>query len=529
MGQKQSTLTKEGYTLERETEHGYVVTKDGEKFLIITNIKGSKNVELIQEMNTLKDTGHPHIMSIKETFKDEALNDYVVTEYCEGGTLAEKMREKSFKEPEALSMIAEVCMALRSMHEKNVLHKHLTPQNIFLTEFGKVCLGGFCKVKEKYYILLNEGVWYQAPEVFTNQTYDAKSEVWSLGCILYELCTQKSAFSAENTVDLVSKFSCGSGPHLDDEFSEEFRELLSAMFQKDPNSRPTACEILERHITLTCIFNKCKTTAEYLQTQLVKLKAVADNLERVHTGTTIGSLAGGVVGAAGGIATIVGLALSPFTMGASLIVTGTGVAVSVAGGVTAGASNITNMVTQSSDRKAVRRIIKEFEEKVNALATWLQEIGRSLVTMKKCLPANITRDEGSSFKEDNQAKAAVRLGKGLGTVTELFRHLRVANIGKIAGQASRSVRVAEVATGALSGLFVAVDIFFIAVDAKEIHNIRQTQEDGETSSEIMKFVLSIRKSAKELQEVLDEFKETISSVKFLDDKSELEWDCSVSQ
>uniref|UniRef100_A0A3B3VCH8 Uncharacterized protein n=1 Tax=Poecilia latipinna TaxID=48699 RepID=A0A3B3VCH8_9TELE len=188
---------------------------------------------------------------------------------------------------------------------------------------------------------------------------------------------------------------------------------------------------------------KCQTAVEDLQEKLERLRALADGLERVHEGTTIGSLAGGVIGAVGGITSIVGLVLAPFTLGASLIVTGVGVGVGVVGGVTAGASNITNMVNQSSDRKAVRSIIKEIEKKISA---------------------------------ENLRRVGVRAGRGLGGIAELVRLVRVANIGQLAAQTSRAVRVAEVATGVLSGLFVAVDIFFIAMDAKEIHHIKEARE-----------------------------------------------------
>uniref|UniRef100_A0A3Q3IFM1 Uncharacterized protein n=1 Tax=Monopterus albus TaxID=43700 RepID=A0A3Q3IFM1_MONAL len=205
---------------------------------------------------------------------------------------------------------------------------------------------------------------------------------------------------------------------------------------------------------------KYKTTVEHLQDKLTKLRTVADDLERVHQRATIGSLAGSVIGAMGGITAVVGLILAPFTLGASLIVTGVGVGVSTLGGVAAGASNITNMVNQSSDRKAVRSIIKEFEEKINAVVTWLQEICNT----------------------DNLARLGLRAGRGLGAIPELIRLVQVVNIGKIAAQATRAVRVAEAVTGVLSALFLAVDIFFIAVDAKEIHHIRQAKAAEERTN-----------------------------------------------
>ncbi len=196
-----------------------------------------------------------------------------------------------------------------------------------------------------------------------------------------------------------------------------------------------------------------------LQTKLDNLRKVAEGLERVHKGTTIGSLAGGVLGAVGGVTSIVGLILAPFTLGASLIVTGVGVGVGALGGVTAGASNITKMANESSDRKAVRSIIEEFKEKTEAVVTWLQEIGNSLQTINNRFDlADPSESQNSSLNQNKLISLGYRAGKGLGGIAELVRLARVINIGKIAAQTSRVVRVAEVATGVISGVFVAVDI-----------------------------------------------------------------------
>uniref|UniRef100_A0A3Q2Q2H9 Uncharacterized protein n=2 Tax=Fundulus heteroclitus TaxID=8078 RepID=A0A3Q2Q2H9_FUNHE len=354
----------------------------------------------------------------------------------------------------------------------------------------------------------------------------------------------------------------------------ELCDLLGDLLNKEPDARPTAGEILRRPIIMRFLRKKCQTTVEELQTKLGKLRALADALERVHEGTTIGSLTGGVIGAVGGITSIVGLVLAPFTLGASLIVTGVGVGVGAVGGVTAGASNITNMVNQSSDRKAVRSIIKEIEQKVSAVVSWLLEINNGLQTIRSQCPQTPGTD--SKLTEENLRMAGCRAGKGLGGIAELIRLVSVVNIGKIAAQASRAVRVAEVATGVLSGLFVAVDLFFIAMDAKEIHHIREAREaemrnerpstsesetggtmsssdeatllsnslmqesDGsesdfrfgaqgassppaEIKSEIMKFVQTVREAADNLKQVLDELKNIILSITLFHEENELEW------
>lgn len=310
------------------------------------------------------------------------------------------------------------------------------------------------------------------------------------------------------------------------------------------------------------MLDQSEQTVVELQESLQKLRALADGLESWHFGTTVGSLTGGVIGAAGGITSIVGLILAPFTLGASLIVTGVGVGVAVAGGATAGISNITNMVSQTSDRRVVKNIIREFQEKMNSVVLSLQHICEGL----DALNLSVSDEDGSPQRTGttgSMAKVGIRMGRGLGAIPELVRLAQVANFGKLAAQTARAVRVVEVATGIFSAFFLAVDAYFIAVDAKEIHNIRQTRaematvsedpvrlrmletprdtrdawetpdadtvelreansmtelqpveagERPEVKSETMKFVLQIRETASQLQESLDELSDIITFI-----------------
>ncbi|KAM8732987.1 uncharacterized protein AB9X84_024890 [Acanthopagrus schlegelii] len=584
MGSEQSTLQKKGFRPENETRYPIVATKGDEKFFIkkIDLLQTSGNADqALNEIEILTTTSHPHIVSFKDSFR-ERNTYYVVMDYCQGGSLASKIRaSRPPQEFEVLSWIVEITIALKTMHEKGLVHKHLTPENVLLTEYGTVRLGESGKIYENSKQTQptgsdqSEKISFLAPEVFTDGVYDAKSDIWSMGCILYELSTQHSAFSAETSVKLIPKIIGGPYPSLPEQFSPELCKLLSDIFNKDPQSRPTVQEILGCPMMISCLSGKSKRAVKDLQTKLDNLRKVADGLERVHQGTTIGSLAGGVIGVAGGITSIVGVILAPFTLGASLIVTGVGVGVGVAGGLTASVSNITNMVNQSSDRKAVRSIIKEFKERINAVVTWLQEITNSLEAMKhKCDSADTLYMKGNQLNKDNLARLGSRAGRGLGGIAELVRLIQVMNIGRIAAQTSKAVRAAEVATGVLSGLFLAVDIFFIAMDAKELHHIRQAKaaeeraeeraEDRDTSesmsetetsdfastsdqdalvassmmqevppqpqnqasqndtqirSEIMKFVRSIRQAADELQRVLDELETITSSIPSLHSES----------
>ncbi|XP_016525035.1 caM kinase-like vesicle-associated protein [Poecilia formosa] len=584
MGKEQSKLAKEGYVTTTETESGITATKDDDTYFIkmirLPELSRQAHAALMSEIEVLRQTNHPHLINISNSFKDENQDIYyVIMKEYQGGNLADvigKNPEEPPQECEVLSWIVEICLALKAIHEACLLHKDLIPKNILVSEFGLVHLGGFGNIHEssKGQSATNSDPTINnlAPEVFTGGTYDAKSDIWSLGCILYELCTRQKAFFAETTIKIMPKIISGEYPPLPSYFSFELCDLLSDLLKKEPEKRPTASEILLRPIIIRCLRTKCQTAVEDLQEKLERLRALADGLERVHEGTTIGSLAGGVIGAVGGITSIVGLVLAPFTLGASLIVTGVGVGVGVAGGVTAGASNITNMVNQSSDRKAVRSIIKEIEKKISAVVTWLLEINSSLQAINSQCPQTPGTD--STFTEENLRRVGVRAGRGLGGIAELVRLVRVANIGQLAAQTSRAVRVAEVATGVLSGLFVAVDIFFIAMDAKEIHHIKEAREaerrieppsapesesgdsvsvsdqatllsnslmqesnnvesdrmaveasspPAEIKSEIMKFVKSVREAAHNLEQVLGDLATIISSIPLFQEDNDLEW------
>ncbi|XP_034146586.1 serine/threonine-protein kinase Nek4-like [Esox lucius] len=526
MGKTQSVLENKGYTIQEEEENGVIaIDKEGDRF-VVKEIKLEKSKTsdfnsdaqyLLSEMSTLLQISHPHIANYRNSFQD-GNSYYVVMDHCEGGDLSQKIRERRetrtpFSEEQIMDWLVKICMAIKCVHDKGLLHRDLRPQNIFLTQFGTLRLGNFGRLTEISGKGSSKNAAYLGPEALNSEIYNTKSDIWSLGCVLYEMCMLQSAFTAENR------------KKLPESFSHELRDLLCDIFQQDPSIRPSAGEILAKHFIISFLTKKNATTVKELQTNLDNLRALADGLERVHQGTTIGSLTGGVIGAVGGITSIVGLILAPFTLGASLIVTGVGVGVAVAGGATAGVSNITNMVNQSTDRKAIKSIIKEFQEKMNSVVVSLTDIAEGL----EMLSGSGSFDAGS---DNLLPRAGARVGRGLGAIPELIRLVQVANIGRVAAQAARAVRVAEVATGVFSGFFVALDLYFIAVDAKEIHNIRQAKANRqslnpeceelvpepkpEVQSETMKFIQTIRQTADQLQESLNELRDVISFIPKID-------------
>ncbi|XP_048039559.1 serine/threonine-protein kinase PLK4-like [Megalobrama amblycephala] len=545
MGSNLSALKDHGYTLVSEKENKILVKNEGGDQFVIKKLSTNQG-----ESDFLLQLNHPHIIQHKEIITDSDCA-YLVMEHCEGGDLAEKIKNKkegklTFSENEILDWIVKICMALKYLHDQWILHKNPQPESIFFSEFGTIRLGEFGVIHQwitEEQTAGNKPSSYVAPEILNDRPYDEKTEIWSLGCVIYELCMLKCAFPAILTVETVKKILTSSYEALPETFSEDLRQLVTDTLQADPASRPSVSEILTRPFIINYLCEKNMQTIRTLYRTLEQLRALADDLERVHFNTTVGSLTGGVVGLAGGITSIVGLILSPFTLGASLIVTGVGIGTAVAGGVTSGVSNITNMVNQRTNRQKIKTIIKEFQEKMMSTVCCIQNIQIAMETLQNQFS---TSNESFSNAQAG-ANAGVRIGRGLGGIPEILRIIEVVNVGKVAAQAARAVRVAEAATGVLSALFVAVDVFFVFLDSREIHNIRQdyalresqresestsnqtTGSTGQTSehseatnllpadaqqaeelkSETMKFVTKIKQTTEELQAILDTLRDAI--------------------
>ncbi|XP_022450571.1 serine/threonine-protein kinase Nek1 isoform X4 [Delphinapterus leucas] len=150
-----------------------------------------------------------------------------------------------------LDWFVQICLALKHVHDRKILHRDIKSQNIFLTKDGTIQLGdfGIARVLNSTVELVRTCIgtpYYLSPEICENKPYNNKSDIWALGCVLYEMCTLKHAFEAGNMKNLVLKIISGSFPPVSLHYSYDLRSLISQLFKRNPRDRPSVNSILEK-------------------------------------------------------------------------------------------------------------------------------------------------------------------------------------------------------------------------------------------------------------------------------------------
>ncbi|XP_041752984.1 uncharacterized protein LOC121581553 isoform X1 [Coregonus clupeaformis] len=218
------------------------------------------------------------------------------------------------------------------------------------------------------------------------------------------------------------------------------------------------------------VFNKLfSERAESLWQHVINLNSIADALDCFNKKTKIAQITGGSTSAVGGVCTIVGLALAPVTMGASLIVTAVGLSVATAGGLTSAGAGLSNTVNNSMDRKKVEAIVVDYQEKMTDINKCMLFIKQGIESLRRF---DLLKMKKHAYNRDfpglnNIYEDGAMAGKAiLINANEIMRVVQIANVA--GSTAARAVQIASMATGVLTGLFVGMDIYFVAKDSKEL-------------------------------------------------------------
>lgn len=205
-----------------------------------------------QEAKLLSKLKHPNIVTYKDSFQGKDGYLHIAMQFCEGGDLYTKLKEQKgvpLEERQVVEWFVQIAMALQYMHERNILHRDLKTQNIFLTKSKIIKVGdlGIARVLESSSDMATTLIgtpYYMSPELFSNKPYNHKSDVWALGCCVYEMATLKHAFNAKDMNSLVYKILKGKMPLMPKQYSPELIQIIKNMLHQEPEKRPSVNRIL---------------------------------------------------------------------------------------------------------------------------------------------------------------------------------------------------------------------------------------------------------------------------------------------
>ncbi|XP_043107639.1 serine/threonine-protein kinase Nek4 isoform X2 [Puntigrus tetrazona] len=207
-----------------------------------------------QEAQLLSQLKHPNIVTYRESWEGEDCQLYIVMGFCEGGDLYHRLKQQKgelLPERQVVEWFVQIAMALQYLHEKHILHRDLKTQNIFLTKTNIIKVGdlGIARVLESQNDMASTLIgtpYYMSPELFSNKPYNYKSDVWALGCCVYEMSTLKHAFNAKDMNSLVYRIVEGKLPQMPSKYDPQLGELIKRMLCKKPEDRPDVKHILRQ-------------------------------------------------------------------------------------------------------------------------------------------------------------------------------------------------------------------------------------------------------------------------------------------
>ncbi|NXX36803.1 STK36 kinase, partial [Nicator chloris] len=207
--------------------------------------KELKNLQ--REIEIVRDLHHPNIIQMLDSF-ETAKEVVVVTDYAEGELFQILEDDGTLPEDQVQAIAAQLISALYYLHSHRILHRDMKPQNILLGKDGvvKLCDFGFARAMSIHTMVLTsiKGTpLYMSPELVEERPYDHTADLWSVGCILYELFVGTPPFYTNSIFQLVSLI-IKDPVKWPMTMSPVFKSFLQGLLMKDPHQRLSWPELL---------------------------------------------------------------------------------------------------------------------------------------------------------------------------------------------------------------------------------------------------------------------------------------------
>ena len=245
----------------------YKVKKDSsDKTYVLKNIPVSEEdyssmKEILNESSILSTCDNIYVVKYYDSFFYCGTFN-IITEFCPYGDLfgyIKFYKERGSKIEEKIIWIIfiQLSLGLSYLHHKKILHRDIKTKNIFIKNNLTVKIGDFGIAKilnstSSYAHTFIGTPYYISPELCKDQPYNDKSDVWSLGCVLYELCTLNHPFEGGTQVEIYEKIMTQKFKAISPDYSLELRKMVDLLLEKDEKKRPKMKDILK----MKCVIDR---------------------------------------------------------------------------------------------------------------------------------------------------------------------------------------------------------------------------------------------------------------------------------
>ena len=281
----------------------------GSVYLVKRNIDGQeyamKRVKIIQldekekenalnEIRILASLNHKNIIGYNEAFFDEITRTLnIVMEYANDGDLSKKIKYNLkngliFREDVIWDYLIQILEGINYLHENKIMHRDLKSANLFLMKDGTIKIGDLnvSKISEMGIAYTQIGTpYYASPEIWMDKSYDYKSDIWSIGCIIYELCMLLPPFRGTSIKNLSKNIQKGVYQPINNFYSEDLKKIVSMMLVLKPEKRPSSSQLLQSDIVLKHIKKEYGSNKNFLNEEkayLIKTIKMPKNLREIN-------------------------------------------------------------------------------------------------------------------------------------------------------------------------------------------------------------------------------------------------------
>ena len=228
------------------------------KSVFLEKLSKKQQENSVNEVRILASIHNQNVISYKEAFWDDSSSTLnIIMEYADDGDLLTKIKQMKqekvyFEEEKIWDYAIQIIQGLKSLHDKNIIHRDLKSENIFLFKKNSLCKIGDMNVskvlKEKLLRTQTGTPYYASPEVWMNKPYSFKSDLWSIGCVIYEMCELRTPFNGKDMDELFVNICLNKTKRISEKYSEELWLMIKKLLEVNVEKRYDCNQFLQSDI-----------------------------------------------------------------------------------------------------------------------------------------------------------------------------------------------------------------------------------------------------------------------------------------